>query len=402
MNKIIDTYFALLRHAIGLEASSEKYRTSFQELVFPVRQGQPSPCLETVEDIEAIVQLAQRQGTGPLVFDQLLRDGAIDDRLQAIGLLMKQVCMQNMMLQEQMKAVQAKTLSALSEGCVDAIIFKGFALAQHYPKPHLRQWGDIDIYVGAKGYHQGAKILRQTWPDRPCFQEEEEFYKHWNVDFENTAIEMHRVSAVLLHPSDRRLWLKLETKAMEEATWMKGDGFIAKVPEAKWNVLFVFLHSWQHYTDSRSASIKQLCDVAMCLKATNSRRQDTDELDRYLRKNLRKLRLTQVWEAYAWIMVEKLGVPASWVGVKVTNSRIQMRGERLLQRLLNPIKVYNQPSTLVNKNIILRKYFTLTNKITCSFSLWEISPVYVLHDIIGKILDGLSRLLRGELNRTWE
>jgi len=386
MNKIQETYLRLLRKAILLGKREEvRGKNILEELPADV--------------VDAVVQLAQRQGTGPLVFDQLLRDGATGDRRQAMEMLMKQHCMQNMMLQEQMKAVQAKTLSALSEGGVDAVVFKGFALAQHYPQPHLRQWGDIDIYVGDKGYHQTAEILRQTWPGQPCFETEEDYFKHWNIIANGISIEAHRVTIAMTHPRDKRLWKRLEREGMGIGDRRQEIG-----PEEKFNILLVFIHSWHHYVDSRSANMKQVCDVALCIQAIGDRRQATG--DRFIRRNLRKLRLTQVWEAYAWIMVEKLGLePEMCPGYRASGRRGEMarrRGEKLLQRILNPVKVYRKPATEVNQNKLVRRLNALHAKIQDSFSLWEISPVYAVHDLMGKILDGISRMVKGELNRRWE
>ena len=172
MTTIQQTYLQLLRQAIYSVDGSQ--------------------CIVHDEDIEALMRLVQIQGTTPLIFNELLslpsrgsvspdETGENNSRKGEIIGALRMVCMQNMVAQEEMKAVMQKTLTALEAGNVHAVVFKGFALAQLYPNPYLRQWGDIDIYVGTNGYHLAADILRKTWPECPCFESEEDFFKHWNI-----------------------------------------------------------------------------------------------------------------------------------------------------------------------------------------------------------------------------
>ena len=397
--QVIDTYCSLLQQALGFATSGTLNRSTLN-----------------AEDIDSLIHLAQIQGTAPLVYDQLLKaDSPLSNEVQ---MQLKQVCMQNMMGQQEMKGVLATAWDALSNGGVQPVLLKGFGLAALYPQPYLRQWGDIDIYVGADGYHTAADVLRKTFPDSPCFEEEEEYFKHWNINIGNTAIEAHRVSAILVHPCDMRLWQRLERDAMANAQEVEIEGVKLRIPEYRFNSLFVFLHSWHHFTESGSATMKQLCDLALLIHhfhnqqsfslsslATCSPLTSTSSstlealLPSFLRRNLRKLRLTEVWQAYAWIMVNHLGLPADQC--PLYTPKAAKRGERLLNRILNPVRA-TSPATTPHTNILLRKLSTLRGKIHDSLQAWPVSPIYAIHDIIGKVLEGLGRLLRGELNRKWE
>lgn len=386
---VIETYLHLLRQAIGLQTPAED-----------------SIPLETVKDMEKLLHLCQIQGTAPLVYDQLLKEQSLSSSLLKGGellLSMKQVCMRNMMLQEEQKQLLRQAWSALDKGGASPVLLKGFGLASLYPHSHLRQGGDIDVYVGAEHYHRGAEILRNTFPAYPCFQEEEEFYKHWNVDFEHTALEMHRVSAILIHPCDMRLWKRLESEAMAHAVELDIESLRVRVPEQKWNILFVFLHSWQHFIESHSAKMQQLCDLALLLHSASllPPRSHFLPLTSYLKTNLRYLRLTQVWQAYAYIMVHYLGLPTN--ECPLFTDKAEKHGEKLMQQiLLGRVKTTKDKSNYVPSNILLRKLYTLRHKVADSLQTWDISPIYTLHDIIGKVLEGLGRLFRGEFNRKWE
>lgn len=386
---VIDTYCSLLRHALGFSTPDMLTGSTLNAV-----------------DMGSLIHLAQIQGTAPLVYDQLLKTLPPTPSLMGQGgaeMQMKQACMQNMMLQQEMKGVLATAWEALSNSGVQPVLLKGFGLAMLYPQPHLRQWGDIDIYVGADGYHIAAETLRKTFPDNPCFEEEEEYFKHWNINIGNTAIEAHRVSAVLTHPCDMRLWQRLERDAMANAQEVEIEGMKLRIPEYRFNSLFVFLHSWHHFTESGSATMKQLCDLALLLHSASLQSAEAtirpNALLDYLKKNLRQLCLTQVWQAYAYIMVTYLGLSAD--ECPLYTPKAAKRGEKLLNRILNPVRATSHTAT-PHTNILLRKLSTLRGKIHDSLQIWPISPIYAIHDIIGKVLEGLGRLLRGELNRKWE
>ncbi len=389
---VIDTYCSLLQQALGFSTSDMLTGSTLNAV-----------------DMGSLIRLAQIQGTAPLVYDQLLKaDSLLPDEAQ---MQLKQACMQNMMMQQEMKGVLATAWDALSNGGMQPVLLKGFGLAALYPQPHLRQWGDIDIYVGADGYHTAADVLRKTFPDSPCFEEEEEYFKHWNINVGNTAIEAHRVSAILIHPCDMRLWQRLERDAMAKAEDIDAEGMKLRIPEYRFNILFVFLHSWHHFTESGSATMKQLCDLALLLHSASllpltsylfPLTSSLFPLTSYLRRHLRRLRLTQVWQAYAYIMVTYLGLPADQC--PLYTPKAAKRGEKLMQQILvgRASTITKAKNDHVPSNILLRKLYTLRHKVANSLQTWDISPIYALHDIMGKILEGLGRLLRGEVNRKWE
>ncbi len=147
--------------------------------------------------------------------------------------------------------------------------------------------------------------------------------------------------------------------------------------------------------------MKQVCDITMCLKHLIAPSVvESHWATTYLRKNLRRLRLTQVWQAYAWIMVEKLGLPMDQC--PQYTPKAAKRGEMLLQRILEGRVHKTTDNSKVPSNVILRKLYTLRSRIQDSLQLWEISPIYAIHDMIGEIIHGVGRLLRGDINRKWE
>ena len=180
----IKTYLALLRAALwgGNELTSEGL---------------------TSEGVNEVIRLAAFQGTGPLVYDQLLKMPDLEISAE-LRMQMKQQCMMSMMQQQRMAPLLTQAWKALKQSDIHPVLLKGLALAQYYPQPHLRQWGDIDLYVGQKQYHKACAVLRETFPEAKHPTEEFEFLKHYNFVFGNTVLEMHRVSMTFAYPRDRK------------------------------------------------------------------------------------------------------------------------------------------------------------------------------------------------------
>lgn len=308
---------------------------------------------------------------------------------------MKHMCARNMMHQEHMLTVLHRAMTALESLPSHAVLMKGFTLARLYPKPYLRQCGDIDIFVGKEAYHDGARLLREAFPEAALFDEEKDYYKHYNLTLKNTAVEMHRVSVAFMHPRDAKHYDRLEHEAMfvsprkvttEYGTWFE--------PEERFNILFVFLHSWEHFV-TETASLRQLCDLALALHAV----QDTAALTSYLRPNLKKLRLLRAWQLYAYILVNYLGLPQDKTPLYTPHAR--QRAEKLLSIILYP-----QPKEKAEhnapKNVILRKLYTFIIRLREARDIAKVEPRFAIHTVFANIAQSWSRFLRGENTRTWE
>lgn len=61
----------------------------------------------------------------------------------------------------------AETFTRLAEAGITPVLLKGLAYARAYPKPTLRQCGDIDIYVGEDSYHRAYEASRRYGWESP-------------------------------------------------------------------------------------------------------------------------------------------------------------------------------------------------------------------------------------------
>lgn len=359
--------------------------------------------------------LCRKQGTAPLVYNELLKHSDVVPKERMM--VMRQVCMQNMLGQQKLMQILKQSFEALEDKGVKPVLLKGFGLAQLYPLPYLRSWGDLDVYVGPGQYHQAAAILRKTYPDAAHHDEEWEELKHYNFTLpDGNVIEMHRTTIKMDHPKDIRIYYALEDDAMRPEVLQEVDIEGAKVylPEAKFNMLFTFLHAVYHFVEA-GMGMKQLCDVALLahhtygerILETGDRKQGTgyrEEYEAYMRKNLKSLRLMEMWQVYGYVCVKYLGLPQEeWPLYKETRW-IRKHGERLMSRVMEEGQcrvVHTQTSEEFRKerdswNVIYRKWWTFNKRMEVVSMMWKFSSQYSLHLCMCVLYKGIRRIIRNE------
>ena len=332
------------------------------------------------------------QGVGPMVFPARLEKG-IDP---ANSMRMKAVCMQNMQTQAKLQIVLERAWKALEAAGIQPVLMKGAGLAALYPDPSMRQWGDIDLFVGKEQYHPACAVMRETFPGALKFDEELDHYKHYNIIADGVSIETHRVSVSFSHPMDVRRYAKMEEFGVKHASELKIGDLRLKVFEPTFNALFVFLHSWEHMM-TKGAGVRQLCDLAMLL---HTYKEAIDA--RLLRQWLKALHLYDVWQLYAYNLVQSLGYPREEM-LFYTES-VAARAEKMMADLLagrmDEGLMAEGPKEKAPKNRYLRKIHTMKERMRNARRIGQYSPEYARHMKAAIWLSGLSRLFAKD--RHWE
>lgn len=294
-----------------------------------------------------------------------------------------------MMQQSTMLPILAQAWSAFEKAGIHPVLLKGFALAQYYPQSHLRQWGDIDLYVGKKKYHEACAVLREAFPEAKHPEEEFEFLKHYNFVFGDKVLEMHRISMDFAHPRDRRYYEGLEEKYLTK----DGPAFELNeekitTPEETFNVFFTFLHAWHHFIET-GMNMKQVCDIAILLHAIR------DVLDRErLKEMLTKLHMMEVWQLVMYILVQHLGLPHD--EAPFYTERCKERAELLFKRILK--EGSSRQAEKLNAegaSYLKRKWITLQSRMADSRMIKPYAPKYARHMAISDILHGIERTIKG-------
>lgn len=371
MNEIIEIYLKLLRAAIwGGELTSERVR----EL--------------TSERVNDVIQLAASQGTGSLVFDQLLKLKELEIPA-AVRMQMKQQCVMSMMHQNSTMPILNQAWQVLEEAGINPVLLKGFGLAQYYPQPHLRQWGDLDIYVGQENYHKACKALREVFKEAWHPDEEDEDFKHYNFVLENTMIETHRVSMTFAHPGDRKYYERLEEQYLtKDGPKMEVGDLTVTMPEDTFNVFFVFLHTWHHF-ETTGMNMKQACDVAVLLHA----KRDVLDKER-LKEMLTKLHLMEVWQLMMYIMVQYLGMQKEECPFYTEGCK--ERAEMLLERVMTEGQARQKEKIDADGvSYLKRKWLTFQSRLTDSRLVKPYAPRFARHKVVADGLHGIERIIKG-------
>ena len=336
------------------------------------------------ERLTEIIRLASFQGTGPLVFDQLLKLKDIDIPT-ALRMQMKQQCVQSILLQQSMIPLLSRAWNALTKVEIHPILLKGFGLAQFYPQPHLRQWGDIDLYVGQKQFDEACSVLRATFPTAIYPEVPKEECKHYNFDFPNTAIETHRISMEMHHPRDRKYYEQLEERYLtKDGPSFEIDGLTITTPEDTFNVFFTFLHAWHHF-EGTGMNMKQVCDVAVLLHA----KRETIDRAR-LQEMLTKLHLMEAWQLIMYIIVQYLGL--SQEEAPLYSDQCKERAVLLFKRILKEgSSRHKEKINAAGASYIKRKWLTSQSRIAASREIKPYTPMYARHMIVSSIYHGFER-----------
>lgn len=371
MNGVQETYLALLRAAIWGGELTNEWVNGLRD-----------------ERVNEVIRLAAFQGTGPLVYDQLLKLKDVEIPA-ALCMQMKQQCMMSMMQQNTMMPILSQAWNALTEADIHPVLLKGLALAHYYPQPHLRQWGDIDLYVGQKQYHQACKVLDAIFPDADHPAEDDEDRKHYNYVFPNALLEMHRISMEMAHPRDRRYYEQLEEKCLtNDGPSFKVEGLSITTPEETFNVFFTFLHAWHHFIET-GMNMKQLCDVAVLLHA----KRDAIDKER-LKEMLVKLHLMEVWQLIMYIVVQHLG--ASKEECPFYTETCKDRAEQLFDRIMT--EGSSRKEELIgtkDMSFVRRKWFTFQLRLTAMRIVKPYAPKYARHMLVSAVVHGMERMLKG-------
>ena len=370
-----------------------------------------SSALPVSPDWPLLMQQARIHGVEPLVYDAALRLPPEQAPDKALATQMKQVCLYQMQRQTVWLPRIQTAVEALRKAGVEPVLLKGFGLAELYPKPYLRSWGDADIWVGVKNYHAGCKALREAFPEAKHHDEEYEELKHYSLVFpDGDPIELHRVTMDFPTRREEALWQTLEVPAMAEATahpfthspiHRSPFNVQLSVPSEPFNLLFVFLHAWEHFCGT-GMPLKQVLDLALLAKRDYLPlpAEDKARIDQYLQTNLRRFYLTEAWQLVAYVVEYVTGIT---MPLALSHKRSNFL-ERVLQEGMTREKEfklggadrYDERERVKKMPVWRRKLMTLQGRVTNARFLRQYTPRYARHVLCANIMKGLRRTIRRE------
>lgn len=195
--------------------------------------------------------------------------------------------------------VASRLAQTLQERSLRMMILKGLGTAQYYPIAHLRECGDIDIWLF--GQHlAGDQVAQELGLEVACHNP-----KHSQFVFQGILIENHRTFLDrTLYPMDRRLDKDL-TSLLQRYPCRPcelPDGGRVWFPPACFDALLLARHTAMHYPEG--IRLRHLVDWACFLSVEGRRLRATS-----FRRKIRKERLERFVGALSTAACLYLGLP---------------------------------------------------------------------------------------------
>lgn len=256
-------------------------------------------------DWPKVMQLSEHHATVTLLCDVASKMN--DGRQPSPEMLqqMKHQMRANLFFQMRLRQTMLQAVEMLREHDIEPVLLKGFSLAQLYPNPALRQFGDIDLFVGLEKFHEACAVLR-AMPGSYNWGVILDSGRHFNIEFGEYSLEIHRVSSEVLEADENVVYMELERQGLvDNMEEVELEGARLHVPSKDFMVFFTFYHAWHHFLTT-GVGWRQLCDIAMTLHAYH----DQINKDQF-RHSLEALHLMKPWQAFGCLLVQRLGLPES-------------------------------------------------------------------------------------------
>lgn len=290
-----------------------------------------------------------------------------------------------------------EVIGLLAQHNIPATLIKGASLAGLYPDPDMRDFGDVDIYVGEEHYLRAAEIVTDAYPDA-----------HWHSDIRggihyilvldekmDRVVELHRVTMEFHDKKADALYQGFTHKYLTQPDSMSLGGVALPVPAAAYNALYVFMHAWHHF-ESTGVGMRQLADWALCLHEAHKQltaeewQNLCDEIDAILTA----LHMKTAWQTFAHVLVEQLQLPSA--EVPLFTEAYQGRARRLLRQLLRdghggrPNRFIWRDISLMRcfpwerpkQNRGLQVLFTITRILFEACQMAKLFPSFAWHELV--------------------
>lgn len=291
---------------------------------------------------------------------------------------------------------------------IETVLLKGYGLSLLYPKTGMREYGDIDLYVGEENYDRTVALIRKTYPQTYWFSEEH-ISHHFLMQLDENCdlvAEFHNMAMDL--PGMKKAeqaFTAFTLRELQSVRTISLDGIDIAVPSVRFNAVYVFIHAWHHFSGN-GVGVRQLADWMLCLHEL-AQTLSAEEKQAYahdLERLLRRMSMLQIWQTFGCVIVRHLGLPKE--EFLLYNASQERRGERLYRQLLHDghgyrfankekgATIHSFPFHRPEKNRIAQVLFTLVRIPYDTFQLAKIFPHLAIRQFFGKIRLGVLKVLK--------
>ena len=254
----------------------------------------------------------------------------------------------------------ADVITLLAEHNISSTLIKGYSLSVLYPDADIRDFGDVDIYVGEENYLRSVEIVTTAFPDAHWHSATYGGIHYILVIDENLdrVVELHRVTMEFHDKKADALYQAFTHKHLMSSAEKSGVAWRnveLPVPGVAYNALYVFMHAWHHF-ESTGVGFRPLADWGLSLHHAHEQlsAEDWQELCREIDAILTALHMKAAWQTFGYVMVDQLQLPVAAMPLYTT--KYQRRSERLLRQLLRDGHG-GRPMKLCIKEIALMRRF---------------------------------------------
>ena len=331
-------------------------------------------------DWRAVMRLAEHHATAILLCDLASKMSA-DQQPDAEMLgWMKNQMRANLFFHIRLKQILLQAVTMLRDHGIEPVLLKGFSLAQYYPNPNLRQFGDIDLFVGLEKFHEACAVLR-SMPGSYNWGVILDSGRHFNIEFGDYSLEIHRVSSEIEEEDENAVYMEIERQGLfVNSREVDLEGARLRIPSKEFTAFFTFYHAWHHFLTT-GVGWRQLCDLALVLHTYYGQINTAQ-----LRHDLDALHLMRPWQTFGYLVVHQLDLPEA----EMPFYNVKMRGKasKLYDRIMEEGNFMRDQKFKGKrpKTFILRKLHTFA---CILLDFWRM--VWVFPDVAFKELRGSIR-----------
>lgn len=338
-------------------------------------------------DWNAVMKIAEFHGNNVLLADLAAR---MDDNRPSTQMLgrMQMAMRDNLIHHLRLRQIMVSAVKLLREHNIEPVLLKGFGLAMLYPNPSLRQFGDIDLFVGLNDFHEACTLLR-TLPGGYNWGEEIDAGKHYNIEFGQYPMEIHRVSSDIADPKEHALYAAMEQDGLlDHPQRVDFEGLEISIPSKEFAVFFTFYHAWHHFLTT-GVGWRQLSDVTMTLHAYHGQ-LDLDKLKQWLDS----MHLMTPWQTFGYLMVDHLGLPAE--EMPFYDAACRRRATKLYQRIMKEgnFKRENNYKRKKPKSPFWHKVHAVFGIFVDFFHRFSVFPSHAFREMVHAFKMGLGKNLK--------
>ena len=291
----------------------------------------------SLAELKHVMRLAKEHTVLGLVANAVMagrlriKDDMSADKQKAVMALMQM----NMMHQRsyfQFEKAIAEFAALMKKHCLQYVIFKGVAVARHYPVPYTRTMGDVDFYVPASDFNRAVEVIER---ELHVEIEKEDIDKHFSFDYQGIRFEMHyqietfgngRHQRYFNLMIDESIAKGVDCFSITDSETDNGEIMVSVLPPTE-DLIVVFKH-WFNHLLVEGVGLRQTTDLAVLLKAYKDR-MDVARL----MKALDSIDYIKAFRAMLAMMRRYFGVNCV-DGFCVLNSKDKRYGDKLMATVM--------------------------------------------------------------------